>query len=480
MNPSKVGTPAPIRMRIGLLAKLSLFLVALSLPVLLLVEVIVVGYEYHSLTRLVDRGALLEATKAEAGRLQELASRSRRVDMEHELDYWLLKLKQPGGLLGREASYVLQELSDQPFAAVLVDRLGQVHAQSPTSGEWSIDLSRIPVALIGIEQARSLETIETEDYVRLLAAPVGVPASGKWLILELRLVPPWRKIVRNLSFEWPVIMICLFLIGTGAACFLSFSVTRRLRRMQQAAGAWAGGDFSPRIADPSRDELGQMGGALDQMAIRLRELVRSRAAFARMAERDRVARDLHDTVKQQAFALHLKLAAIAAQIGCESESLRTSFNAASQLVHDIQRELADIMDELQSERDYKLPLPEQLRAQVEHWSQLNGIEAVLEASDLQLSEGFREELQRLVDEALANVLRHSGASRVEVRLQRDGARARLTISDDGSGFVQGVRRGMGLDSMETRAKNLPDGHFVLETALGVGTQVVISWAELWS
>jgi signal transduction histidine kinase len=81
---------------------------------------------------------------------------------------------------------------------------------------------------------------------------------------------------------------------------------------------------------------------------------------------------------------------------------------------------------------------------------------------------------RVAQEALANVLRHSGASKVVVDLAGDEpGRAALTVTDDGKGLEEGPA-GMGLGNMRARVEELPGGRFDVTTAAGGGTRVEAS------
>ena len=80
---------------------------------------------------------------------------------------------------------------------------------------------------------------------------------------------------------------------------------------------------------------------------------------------------------------------------------------------------------------------------------------------------------RILQEALANVLKHARASTVDVALGFERERVRLTVHDDGVGFdVDGTGRGYGLDNMRQRAEEL-GGTFELSSDPGRGTSVSV-------
>jgi signal transduction histidine kinase len=285
---------------------------------------------------------------------------------------------------------------------------------------------------------------------------------------------PWHRFLLDLSLEWPIVLGYLIVFGIASSFFLAAWVTRRLNRVASAAGAWSRGDFSNRIDDRSHDELGHLSALLDGMALELKELMHSRAQLAMLAERQRLARDLHDTVKQQAFALNLQIATLRRQLPAGATAERAA--QAERLSSQIQQELAQILDELRAS-DSALPFAERLRQRALGWSQVSGIALATEFDRTPpLAAGVQESLLRITDEALANVLRHSGATRVDLTLRCDDDTLALSIADDGRGGIADAAPGMGIANMRERAAALPRGRFALDSASAEGTRVTISFS----
>jgi signal transduction histidine kinase len=83
-------------------------------------------------------------------------------------------------------------------------------------------------------------------------------------------------------------------------------------------------------------------------------------------------------------------------------------------------------------------------------------------------------LFRIVQEALANIGRHSQAQNVELRLIYAPGQLTLTVHDDGQGFEpEQVQSGLGLHSMRERAQALPQGKLILDAAPGRGTCITV-------
>ena len=118
-------------------------------------------------------------------------------------------------------------------------------------------------------------------------------------------------------------------------------------------------------------------------------------------------------------------------------------------------------------------LVEAVRELASHWSQQSGIEALVTvAGELVPSTKVEETLFRIVQEALANVARHSGATRVEIILASEQDTCRLRVDDNGQGFDYATRpgRGIGLLSMQERMHSV-DGTLLIESAPGQGTHI---------
>jgi NarL family two-component system sensor histidine kinase LiaS len=242
---------------------------------------------------------------------------------------------------------------------------------------------------------------------------------------------------------------------------------------------WSQGDFSLIAHDRSDDELGQLARRLNRMAEQLQHLLRTRQKLATLEERNRLARELHDSVKQQVFAVSLQVSAAKGLMRRDAGEALTHLDEAERLVRQAQRELTALIRELRPAELERQGLEAALREHVTQWSRQTGI-----AADVQ-SEGGRESppnvaetLFRIAQEALTNVARHSQATAVQVLMtcERDGAI--LTIADNGRGFDPAATdgQGMGLLSMRERAQAL-GGEVRVESVAGQGTTVIARCAS---
>ncbi|NOV29358.1 sensor histidine kinase [Methylomonas sp. ZR1] len=87
-------------------------------------------------------------------------------------------------------------------------------------------------------------------------------------------------------------------------------------------------------------------------------------------------------------------------------------------------------------------------------------------------------VSRIIQESVANAIRHGNAKLIVVTLVKSAMRLELQITDDGMGFDPALpTEGMGILSMRERAASLPVGTFSIETAPGQGTTIAITWEE---
>lgn len=266
------------------------------------------------------------------------------------------------------------------------------------------------------------------------------------------------------------------LVGGIAGWLSARKLSRRFDAIALAADGWARGEFSTVAPETPPDELGRLAQRLNRMAADLDGALTARRTLAATEERNRLARDLHDTVKQQAFAAAMQTAAARARLAAgDSAGAGEHLAEAESLTRQMQADLTAVIQELRPSVGDAAPLAARLEKLVADWSRQSGVRATFSAAAVPaLSEPVARELLFIAQEALANVSRHAQAKNVTVALKRQGETLTLTLTDDGIGFDPATpRAGLGLTSMRERAESLPEGVFDLESRPGSGATVTL-------
>ena len=207
-----------------------------------------------------------------------------------------------------------------------------------------------------------------------------------------------------------------------------------------------------------------------------------------LAERNRLAIELHDAVSQKLFSLVLTAEAAGTQLDRDGEAARAHVARAQELAREALEELRSLILELRPPELERDGLVVALRKHADLLRRLHRVRIDVEVDDAAGSGGAGAasgdasaggsrrdgEVLRIAQEALQNAVRHAGAQRVGLSLGRDGGRLVLEVSDDGAGFDQADpalrSRRLGLTSMEERARRL-GGRLEIRSAPGAGTTV---------
>lgn len=255
-----------------------------------------------------------------------------------------------------------------------------------------------------------------------------------------------------------------------------------LAALERTAARVHRGDLDARVplspvADRELDRLTRTFNAMLDAATRNRERLRAVAATALGAaeeERKRIARELHDETAQLLAALLIRIRVV---------KKASDPAAVSSLLDDMREQIGGALEGVRRfARGLRPPALDELGLIPAIESHVRSIRAICEI-DLSLESdgdvsGLPPEAElavyRIVQEALSNVIRHSGALRAAVRVVREPDRLVVTIEDDGHGFnvpeVRAAGGGLGLFGMGERAAYL-GGRVDVQSAPGTGTRV---------
>jgi two-component system sensor histidine kinase UhpB len=241
---------------------------------------------------------------------------------------------------------------------------------------------------------------------------------------------------------------------------------------------------------PSEDpvtEVDKLSRSFNGLLERIEEERRRSGTLAMRAqeeERRRLARDLHDEVNQALTAIRLEALAQDTPAANLDE-----VDELKRLVNQAMEELLNLARQLRPTALDDHGLMPAVETQLKRFSARTGVEVSLNAEGdaNHLPEDVQTAIYRILQEALANIGRHAGATAVAVDIEAEDARLELRVRDDGAGFDpaalarasngEGPGAGLGLSGMAERAR-LAGGELDVRSAPGGGTTVTLRIAEL--
>jgi signal transduction histidine kinase len=239
-------------------------------------------------------------------------------------------------------------------------------------------------------------------------------------------------------------------------------VTTEFEAISLVSGAWVAGR-----AYPSREGLSVYFQDVT-------ERKRAEEALGRVkeAERKRIARDLHDGPLQDFSYTAAALGMIMLQ--AEDAELEDRLQAAVGAVRHGAQGLREVVNDLRVEDGGNRPFAEVVESVVRR----SRILARDSQVTLEVEEGVPQaplgetgtQVSRVIQEALTNARRHSGAKRISVSVRMEGDGLLAEVTDDGAGFGPDASPGVGMDSMRERAA-LVGGELEVESEEGLGTSV---------
>jgi NarL family two-component system sensor histidine kinase LiaS len=333
-------------------------------------------------------------------------------------------------------------------------------------------------ALAGEEDVDRLYTVGRPGDKIVMTIPIWDAEHEQVLgvLVGMALAPTIGSLLTDVL---PILGVSLFIfvfIAALVGALFGFLAARqpvhRLNQLSEATLAWRQGDFTVLVDDPSGDELGQLSRRLNEMALQLEQLLETRRELAVVEERNRLARELHDSAKQQAFAAAAQVSGVRSLLKRDPESADAHLAEAERLIYEMRQELTSLILQLRPAALEDKGLAAAAHDYVADWSRQNEIvPKVRVRGERPLPLEIEQPLFRIIQEALANVARHSKANSVDIALIYAKDDISLTVSDDGCGFdVDSSHNGYGLSSMQERVDTL-GGNLTIESFPGKRTTV---------
>jgi signal transduction histidine kinase len=267
------------------------------------------------------------------------------------------------------------------------------------------------------------------------------------------------------------VTLLLSIVAAFAGWLLARQLVVPLSRLGAGVERIAAGERGVALTSDGPREIEELAVAVESMAARLDE-------HAAQEERDRLARDLHDSITQALFAAALKAEALAEDEGLSERSAETA-EQVRRLTRGALAQMRTLLLELRSESLANVPIEQLLRTVVEAAEGRSSVAVDLRLRcDCQPPHDLHTAIYRVTQEALNNVTRHAGARRASVDLRSEPSGVRLLIHDDGCGFDPGPvsQTHFGLRSMRERATEA-GAELRIVSAPDEGTLVMLDWRD---
>lgn len=306
------------------------------------------------------------------------------------------------------------------------------------------------------------------------------PLGDFW---SLMLLPACSYVMRHFRQRIAWIWIGLFIIAMSAMIILGESVVFALEFIVIYVAAYLLiGSYALLLEqmEAAQEESDSLLQQLQQTNAQLEEYVVQVEELAAIKERNRLARELHDAVTQTIFSMTLIARSALMLQERDPKQVRDKLLQLQELAQGALQEMRTLIYQLRTFSVAEDGLYPVLRKFVDGVGERNNLQIDLDAppvAPLLLTPIQQQEIYRIIQEAVNNVVKHAQADSVVIRLAESDATVVVTIADDGVGFdpalIEDQQAHIGLGSMRERAEEL-GGTLEIDARPGAGTEIRVS------
>lgn len=318
---------------------------------------------------------------------------------------------------------------------------------------------------------------DPEDHLGILLIDISMAGIDQHLFDDFRV---------NLA----LLVSCIVLLVSGLYFILNRLLVQRLKSFQQPLAQFAAGDLAVRIHNnpAMQDELSNLADTFNRMAQEIEHHLHDKVKRANLrqqaiiAERERLARELHDNLAQ--LLGYVKTKASAARVNLENNQPMAAIKNLRQLEEAAQDLLMDVREailNLRMSAQLNSGLSASLELFTKKYTRFSGLPVELTISpdidSMLIDTEIEMQLLRIVQEAMSNIRKHALAKHVWIDLVRQGSSLILTIKDDGFGFdpertQSKFKPSYGLAMMRERAV-LIGAQFQIQSGPNEGSKIIL-------
>lgn len=299
--------------------------------------------------------------------------------------------------------------------------------------------------------------------------------------------PGWGFVVIMMAVLW----LTAGAIGAATGYVFGNLFKKRLEILLQSTMMLERGDLTTRIPNLGDDEIGELGNRLNDMTARFQKQVASLQRLsthnaelteqvkqaAILEERHRLARELHDAVSQQLFAISMSMAALKRMLTHRPEKAEQQVELVEEMAAAAQSEMRALLLHLRPAHLEGKSLKHGVEELLRELQDKHALDFKWSIGDLpDLPKGIEDHLFRILQEALSNTLRHSKAQQVEITLSVIRQNVRLKVTDNGVGFTADDEQktsSYGMALMRERVAEI-GGVLNVSSAPGQGTMIEVT------
>jgi len=391
------------------------------------------------------------------------------------------------------ASHVARELVDQRLAEAaeedesperLTELLRSLETGYHIQAVYYADNAALSTPRPTLEPTRLSRLLGVHPIVEEI--PVSLPErpAGR-VVLTIDPQPEVAQVERAIELN----LLAVIVIVTITLGLVAIGLKSSLRPLSQLASALSRvgvGDFSLRIAPYGPRDVALLGLQFNRMADQLQKAqARARTLDAQMLavqERERrdIARDLHDELGPCLLAANLDVSALVRFNRTDNrQAIADCAGGLATLLAHMQELVGRMIGRLHLMPADHIDFPAALQDLVSFWrDRCPEIDWVVSCEPWAVTRSAATvtSLLRVLQEALANAVRHSGAEQIAISCIEQGPDLLLTIQDNGTGIPQNGRQGLGLAGMRARVEAL-GGTIEIESKAGIGTTIIVSLTD---
>lgn len=283
-------------------------------------------------------------------------------------------------------------------------------------------------------------------------------------------------------------IVASVLTGIWASSVFTGKITGHLKSIAWGAESLSRGDLSFRLPPSPDKELQSISDSFNHMAARIEtqvktlqsltdenaELMLQTSEAAALDERRRLASDLHDAVSQQLFSINMSISAALRLFPKNPDAAFEQMEFVKDMALRAQSEMRALLMHLRpvslNERSFK-DAAQVLLLEIQA---KNNIRCEANIEDIELPKGVEDNLFRILQEAVANTIKHASAESMKVNMLKTKGRIYLSVEDDGVGMPEDTNRqtSYGLKTMVERAEKV-GGTVDMISLPGRGTRIEV-------